>query len=454
MSSTNKLFKKLFHVNNVKVKDVDLSTDYVGINHLSMKVDLYKRDKCRCPICFKKCSIYDHPKTTRSWRALDLGSTIGEIEMEPVRIECKDHGVLLEDVPFAYRDSYFTKDFDLTATYFARNVSISFVSEYFRISWKTVGRCISRALKDLEPDIRRRYDNLVNIGIDETSYKKGHSYITVVVNHDTNEVVWLHSGHGKEILSLFFEELSEEQKQSIKAISGDGARWIDSCIEKYVPWVVRCCDSYHITSWAIEALDEVRKEAWHKAQEKVKDCAASNKQYRKGKPKKDDKEREELKLAKDKASEIKGSAYALGKNPENLTEYQASKLEMIAESEPRLYRAYTLKENLRIILHCKDVYVANKLLDEWLSKACRSKIQSFVELSRKIRRHKRHILNTINLKLSNARIEAINNKIKLIIRKAYGFRNLDNMFNMIYLICSNIQINLPNRVIKKPMVKA
>lgn len=68
-----------------------------------------------------------------------------------------------------------------------------------------------------------------------------------------------------------------------------------------------------------------------------------------------------------------------------------------------------------------------------------------VELSRKIRRHKEHIINTIALDLYNARIESINNKIKLIIRKAYGFRNIDNMMDMIYLTCSNIKIPLNNR---------
>ena len=121
---------------------------------------------------------------------------------------------------------------------------------------------------------------------------------------------------------------------------------------------------------------------------------------------------------------------------------------MIAESEPKLYKAYRLKEDLRLILHLKDVNTAISLLDSWLWKASHSKIKPFVELSRKIRRHKEHILNTIEYGLSNARIEAINNNIKLIIRRAYGFRNLDNMFDMIYLCCSNIEIPLPNRAIK------
>ena len=445
MPSPTKIFKKIFNVNKVKIKDINLYDDYKGQSHLKISIDLYKSEKCRCPICNKKCKGYDSPSYKRRWRHLDLGGIISEIEMDSHRINCKKHGVLNEAVPFAYPDSEFTKDFDLTTAFFARNVSKSFVSKYMRISWSTVGRCISRARNDLEPDLSKRLDNLINIGIDETSYKKGHSYITVIVNQDTSEVVWLHSGHGKEVLSLFFEQLSELQRSSIKAISGDGARWIDECIKEYVPNVIRCTDAYHTISWAIEALDEVRKEAWHNAND---DLRKINKKYPKGRPNKTDKERQKINENKDNAKNIKNSRYVLGKNPENLTTFQETKLEMIAESQPKLFRAYRLKEDLRLILHLKDPLIAKTLLDEWMWKASHSKIKSFVELSQKIRRHKQHIINTIAIGLSNARIEAINNKIKLIIRRAYGFRNLDNMFDMIYLNCSNIEIPLPNREIK------
>ena len=445
MPSTNKVLKKIFNVNKVSICNCDIYADHKGIEHLKIEVKLHKSAAGRCPICHKKCRGYDSPDYMRKWRHLDLGSIISEIEMKAHRIECKEHGILCEDVPFAYEGSQFTKDFDLTAAFFARSVSKSFVSEYMRISWLTVGRCISRARNDLEPDLKARLDSLINIGIDETSYKSGHKYITVVVNHDTNEVVWLHKDHGKEILSLFFEELSEKQRESIKAVSGDGARWIDECIKIYVPLVTRCCDAYHTVSWAQDALDDVRTEAWHSANEKVKKI---NKKFPKGRPCESDREREKIKEAKDYSKAVKNSRYALGKNPENLTEYQEAKLEMIAKSEPKLFRAYRLKEDLRLILHLKDPDQAEELLDSWLWRSSHSKIKPFVELSRKIRRHKEHILNTIAYGLSNARIEAINNNIKLIIRRAYGFRNLDNMFDMIYLCCSNIEIPLPNRVRK------
>lgn len=93
----------------------------------------------------------------------------------------------------------------MTIAWMARELNKSAISEYMRIDWKTVGRCVSRARADIEPDLKKRFNNLKKIGIDETSYKKGHRYMTIVVNHEKNEVVWLSDGHGKTILEKFFE---------------------------------------------------------------------------------------------------------------------------------------------------------------------------------------------------------------------------------------------------------
>ena len=118
---------------------------------------------------------------------------------------------------------------------------------------------------------------------------------------------------------------------------------------------------------------------------------------------------------------------------------------MIAQQNPRLYRAYLIKEKLRLLLKLDDVDEAAKKLKSWLWWASHSRIPAICDLARKIRRHKEHILNTIRLGMSNARIEATNNKIKLIIRKAYGFQNIDNMIDLIYLVCSDLELPLPNR---------
>ena len=128
-----------------------------------------------------------------------------------------------------------------------------------------------------------------------------------------------------------------------------------------------------------------------------------------------------------------------------LTEKQQAQLDMIQANDSQLYRAYCLKESLRLLLKSTDVKQAEADLKHWFWWASHSRIPAFKELYQKIKRHKEHILNTIRLGLSNARIEATNNKIKLIIRKAYGFRNIQNMMDMVYLVCSDIRIPLPSR---------
>ena len=332
----------------------------------------------------------------------------------------------------------------MTATFLAMSINKKVTAEYLRCDWHTIMRCISRARSVLEPDIKKRYDGLVNIGIDETSYRKGHNYVTTVVNHDTNSIVWCAPGHSTEVLSKFFEELSDEQRKSIQSVSGDGAKWIDACIEKYIPHAKRCVDAFHVVTWATACLDELRKEAWRDAYADFKDKAKELKR-KKGKPKKSDCASKKLNEAKIKATEIKTSTYTLGKAPENLTKNQAAKLEMIANTNPKLFRGYKLKEQLRLALKLSDIKDAKAELKSFFWRATHSRIQVFKELAHKIRRHEEHILNTIETKLSNARVESINNKIKLFIRKAYGFRNIQNMLDMILLGCSNILIPLPNR---------
>ena len=132
----------------------------------------------------------------------------------------------------------------------------------------------------------------------------------------------------------------------------------------------------------------------------------------------------------------------------DLTKNQELKLAMIAENDKRLYRAYSMKEHLRLLLKLKDTEEAETELKRWLWRSSHSRISAFKELYKKIKRHQNHILNTIRLGMSNARIEATNNKIKLIIRKAYGFRNIQNMLDMVYLVCSNLRVQLPNRKMK------
>lgn len=448
MVSANTLCKKLLNVKDAVVEKSEFYTDTDGLNHIRIHARPNRWHEDDCPFCHRRCQRYDQKSDKpRSWRGLDWGATLVDIVGWTHRINCPEHGVVTAAVPWAYPGSGFTRDFDLTVGWLAVYLPRSVVSEYMRIDWETVGRCVHRTLNEIEPERSRRLDNLVNIGIDETSYKKGHKYITVIVNHDTNSVVWASQGHGKTVLESFCRQLSPEQLESIKVVTGDGAKWITECVNEFTPDCERCVDQFHVVQWAMEALDEVRREIWGEAYAEVKRLKKENPRSP-GRPKADDPVSAEIKAATKKAKEIKNSAYALGKAPEHLTEKQELRVQMIAENNDRLYRAYRMKEMLRLLLKIKDVEEAEAELKRWLWWASHSRIPAFKELYAKIKRHREHILNAIRLGMSNARTEATNNKIKLIVRKAYGFRNIQNMLDMVYLVCSDLRVPLPNR---KPM---
>ena len=199
---------------------------------------------------------------------MDFGACRVYILSHVNRVQCPVHGIHTEQIPWAYHHSGFTREFEQQVAYLALHLNRTEVSKLMRINWRTVGMILSRTKDRLEPDSSIRFKNLRRIGIDETSYRKGHKYITVVVDHDTNQVIWVGKGTGKEVLSSFFALLTQEQRESIELTSADGARWIQSCIEEWLPNCERWIDGFHVVQWAIECMDERRKEVWREAKQK------------------------------------------------------------------------------------------------------------------------------------------------------------------------------------------
>ena len=206
MISATTLCKELLNVNSLIVDDADFFTNKYRELCILIKVHLRKGLQWKCPVCGKRYTrIYDAPYEHKRWRALDFGGILVYIAAYLPRICCKEHGVKTADVPWAFPNSNFTKDFDYTVAWMGKYLSRSAISKYMRIDWRTVGRCIARVHEDLEPDVNVRLDGAVKIGIDETSYRKGYSYITVVVNHETNTVIWAAKDHGKSVMQKFCE---------------------------------------------------------------------------------------------------------------------------------------------------------------------------------------------------------------------------------------------------------
>lgn len=261
---TKSFVKRLLRIERIVIKDIEFDVSK-GEEILVVRAGPYARDVFRCPRCGKRCKGYDSYNKVRRWRSLDLGSTKVYIESAAPRIKCPVHGVLVAKVPWARHDSDYTYDFEMTVTWLTLHATAQDVSQYFRIKWDTVGSIARRVQKSLEADAKDRFDDLEAIGIDETSYRKGHKYMTVVVNHKTGALIWAKKGHGKEVLAEFFEGLSDEQRSKIRHVTADGARWIAECVTAYCPNAERCIDPFHVVSWANDCLDGVRKAALRQA---------------------------------------------------------------------------------------------------------------------------------------------------------------------------------------------
>jgi len=265
---TKSLVKRLLRIDKIAINDIDFEI----INDedvLVIQARPMSRDTKRCPKCGKHCNGYDSSNKARRWRSLDFGSHRVYIEAFSPRIECPTHGVLVAKVPWARHDSDYTYDFETAVTWLTLHTTAQDVAEYFRIKWHTVGSIAQRVQKALEDEQDSRFDNLVKIGIDETSYKKGHKYMTVIVNHETGHLIWAKKGHGKEILKEFFNALTPEQRANIKFVTADGARWIAECVKDYCPNAERCIDPFHVVAWANDSLDEVRKQAIRQAKKEA-----------------------------------------------------------------------------------------------------------------------------------------------------------------------------------------
>lgn len=254
------LIKTLIGYSRIKVHGFDIEKDkhHADKDVFVARVALMEDEQYHCPKCGQKCGKYDRPNHVKRWRSLDLGQHRFFVECVAPRCICPEHGVYVQNIPWAFPNSDYTQAFETRVAYMAAKMPTNLVSKQYRIKWGTVGSCVRRVQEHIEP-MAERFRKLKKIAIDETSYRKGHKYITVVQDLETSEIVWAHDGHGDEVLKLFFEHLTQKQRDGIEYVAADGAKWITRQVERYCPNAVRCIDPFHVVGWATESLDNVRK---------------------------------------------------------------------------------------------------------------------------------------------------------------------------------------------------
>ena len=376
------------------------------------------RERSRCGVCGRRSPGYDGGAGRRRWRALDLGTVKAFVEAEAPRVACRRHGVVVARVPWARHGSWFTRAFEDQVAWLASYCAKTVVCELMRVSWLTVGRIVERVVVDEQAKCGDRLDGLRRIGIDELSYRKGQRYITGVVDHDTGRLVWADDGRDRKTVARFFDQLGGERCARLELVSSDMGDWITAVVAERCPQATLYLDPYHVVALAGQALDEVRRDVWNDAR-RAGDVAG--------------------------ARWLKGARWALWKRPERLTGRQQAKLSAIAAVNRRLYRAYLLKEQLRVVFQQPDTEAAVALLDGWLAWARRCRIPSFVKLAKTINEHRAGIVATLTHRLSNARTEAVNTTLRLVTRRAYGFHSAEALIALAMLTVGGLRPALPGR---------
>ena len=248
--------------------------------------------------------------------------------------------------------------------------------------------------------------------------RKGHKYLIVIVDHDSGRLIWAAPGRDKKTLNKFFDLLGKSRSAMLTEVSADGADWIAEVVASRCLNAKMNMDAFHTVQWATDALDEVRREVWNQARREGGDQAL--------------------------ADQLKGCRYALWKNPERLTGRQRNKLAWVAHTNDRLYRAYLMKEELRLAIHMKgEEGIA--LLAHWLGWVARCQIPAFVALGAKVRRHRIAIEASLRSGTSNALVESTNTKIRVLTRVAFGFRSPEALIAMAMLAVGGVCPELPGR---------
>jgi transposase len=388
-------------------------------------------ERGRCGVCRRRCPGYDGGGGRRRWRVLDLGSVPAYLEAEAPRVRCLVHGVVVAAVPWARHGARHSYGFDDMVAWLAVACSKTAVSVLMRIAWTSVGGIVRRVCGDIDK-VTDRLAGLRRIGIDEVSYKRGHKYLIVVVDHDTGRLVWAKPGREKDTLRGFFDALGAERCARISHVSADAAPWIATVVGERCPNAVLCADPFHIVGWATEALEEVRRAAWVDARRIAGTATRTTVSGR------------TIRLSVGDAKKLRKARWALWKNPEHLTANQQVMLGWIATTDPRLYRAYLLKEGLRHVFKIKGP-AAIAALDRWLGWAQRSRLTGFVTLGRKIKKHLATIHAALLHGLSNGLIESTNTKIRVLTRVAYGFKDPHALIALAMLALGGYRPTLPGR---------
>jgi transposase len=275
-------------------------------------------------------------------------------------------------VPWARAGSSYTRDFEDVVAFLAQQMAKTPLAKLRRVGWRSVGEILARVVADKLD--RGRLDGFVMLGVEEISHGAGHRFLTCVADHQTGGVVWAAQGRNAQTLQGFFTELSDEQKQSITAVSIDMSAGYEKALR--APERTGVLRPVPVCQLAGNATDQVRRDEYNR----------------------------HGRSTTGEEKWIKGTCYSLLKDTANQTPKQLVKLAEVVLTNKSMYRAFLLNGELRYIYRLPKDEAAERL-DAWLAWASRSKLKPFIKLARTIREHRQGVLAAIEFGINNGRLE-------------------------------------------------
>jgi len=371
----------------------------------SLEIDIRPRtgSKPICSGCGRKCPGYDR-LDERRFEFVPLWGILVFFLYTMRRVDCCRCGVKVEQVPWASGNHHLTTTYQWFLSRWGKRLSWKEVAEVFRTSWDSVFRAVHMAVHwGLE---HRDLDGIEAIGVDEIQWRRGHKYMTLVYQIDAGcrRLLWVGKDRTVMTLAGFFRMLGKKRSSRLRYVCSDMWQPYLRVISRLAGQALHVLDRYHIMATMNRAIDLVR--------------ATEAKQ-----------------LVRDGYEPVlKRSRWLLLKRPSNLTEKQTVKLSELLRYNLKSVRAYLLREEFQRLWSYKSAFWASRFLDEWCRRVMRSRIEPMKKVARTIRKHEELILNWFRAKgsISAGIVEGLNGKVKLTMRKSYGFRTEETIKIALY----------------------
>ena len=354
----------------------------------------------------QECKVHD--TVERKWQHLNFFEHTCYIHARVPRIVDKDKKVKTVSVPWARKNSGFTLLYEAFSMLLIESeMPVKKAAKILRINdmrvWRMFSYWVGKAFNACQ------HDKTTKIGIDETSTKRGHNYVTVAVDLDKKNVVFATPGKGADCIENLANHLTEKgcDKGNIDQVSIDMSPAFISGVLTNFPNAKITFDKFHVSKLINEAMDKLRKA-----------------------------ERKEI-------NELKGHKYLFLRNNKNLSHEARDQRNYLMIAYPKLGEAYRLKEMFNDFWDLKTTEEASAYLAYWCDIAEESLIEPFMKAVRTIKAHWSGIVNYIESRVNNGILEGINSKIQLAKKRARGFRNINNFINMIYFIAGKLKFDYP-----------